>query len=108
MIYLPAFLLPSNDGFGSFDILIAATDIKARGGRVGADKINVKLMLSVAVLPHLTKHQFNVNFVNLDPMDISPKQYACSHKLSYMMTNLLLMLMSFLLAGMSQYHIRLP
>ena len=76
--YLPPFLVPSNNRFGSFDILIAATDIKALGGKGGADKINVKLMLSVAItavaLPHLTQHQFNVNFVNLSPhpMEISP------------------------------------
>ena len=35
----------------SFDVLIAATEIKGR--RLGVDKINVKLMLNVAVLPHL-------------------------------------------------------
>ena len=54
LIYLPAFLKPSNDGFRSFDKLIAATDIKAKGGREGAGKINTKLMLSVAVLSYLT------------------------------------------------------
>ena len=42
----------SDNGFGSFDILIVAADIKARGRRVGADKINIKLMLSVALLQH--------------------------------------------------------
>lgn len=54
MIYLPAFLKASNDGFRSFDKLIAATDIKAKGGKEGARKINTKLMLSVAVLSYLT------------------------------------------------------
>ena len=44
--------MPSNNGFGGFDILIAATHNKARGRREGADKINVKLMLSVALLRH--------------------------------------------------------
>ena len=44
--------MPSDNGFGGFDILIAATDNKARGQRVGADKINVKLILSVASLRH--------------------------------------------------------
>lgn len=43
--------MPSNDGFGSFDKLIAGTDIKAKGGKVDANKINIKLMLSVTVLP---------------------------------------------------------
>ena len=44
--------MPSNNGFDDFDILIAATDNKARGQRAGADMINVKLMLSVALLRH--------------------------------------------------------
>ena len=34
--------MPSNNGFGEFDILIAATDNKARGRRAGTDKINVR------------------------------------------------------------------
>ena len=44
--------MPSNNGFDGFDILIAATDKMTRGRRAGADKINVKLMLSVALLRH--------------------------------------------------------
>ena len=44
--------MSSNNGFGGFNILIAATDNKARGRRAGTDKINVKLMLSVALLWH--------------------------------------------------------
>ena len=47
------FLVPSMMDLAatSFDVLIAATEIK--GWRLGVDKINVKLMLNVAVLPHL-------------------------------------------------------
>ena len=44
--------MPPNNGFGGFDILIAVADNKARRQRAGADKINVKLMLSVALLGH--------------------------------------------------------
>ena len=49
LVYLPTFLVPSNDGFRSFDIFIVAIDIK--GARAGVNKVNVKLMLTVAVLP---------------------------------------------------------
>ena len=71
-------MVPSNDGFGSFDILIAATDIKTKGGRVGVDKVNVKSMLSVALLRHTATYCWlSINLVLilstcLHPMEISP------------------------------------
>ena len=68
----------SDNGFGSFDILIVAADIKARGRRVGADKINIKLMLSVELLQHTaTSTWLSINLMLilstcLHPMEISP------------------------------------